>query len=235
MRFLYVFPHPDDESFGPGPGINRQLRDGHEVFLLTLTRGEATSMRHKLGLDLQQMGDVRYREMQCVSQVYGLTGMTVLDLPDNTLKELDPRQIEQVVEQHIQEIQPEILITYPAHGISGFHDHLVAHAVVKRVYCSLRNEGKDYLKRLAFFTLDEQMAKGNPGVHNLSFSSEAEIDCRYQVSDDDLTAFNRALDCYETYQEMIEKSKVREKVGREVCYEIFGENHNPPLGDLSEF
>lgn len=50
MRILYVFPHPDDESFGPAPVIKQQLEQGNEVFLLTFTRGGATKVRHKLGL-----------------------------------------------------------------------------------------------------------------------------------------------------------------------------------------
>jgi len=35
MKILYVFPHPDDESFGPARAIAAQVRAGHEVFLLT--------------------------------------------------------------------------------------------------------------------------------------------------------------------------------------------------------
>lgn len=235
MKFLYIFPHPDDESFGPAPAISRQLRDGHEVYLLTLTHGGATSVRHKLGLSVDRMGEVRLEEMRCVEKTLGLSSMTVLDLPDSGLKTLDPREIERAVEMHVRELEPQILITYPVHGISGFHDHLVCHAVVKRVYCSLREEKVGYLRRLAFFTLDEESATGNRGVHNLSFSTPAEIDCRVRVSDGDMEKFNRALDCYETYSEMIEKSGVRNSVGREVCFEIFGEEFDPPLGDLSEF
>ena len=45
MTLLYVFPHPDDESFGPGPALARQVREGHAVHLLTLTKGGATKVR----------------------------------------------------------------------------------------------------------------------------------------------------------------------------------------------
>ena len=97
MRLLYVFPHPDDESFGPGAAMAQQLRQGHEVFLLVLTRGGATRVRHELGLSVEEMGALRAREMECVARVYGLTELTILDLPDGRLKELDPRRIEAVV------------------------------------------------------------------------------------------------------------------------------------------
>ncbi len=56
MRILYIFPHPDDESFGPGPVIKQQLEQGNEVYLLTLKRGGATKVRHKLGLTVEQWG-----------------------------------------------------------------------------------------------------------------------------------------------------------------------------------
>ena len=45
MKFLYIFPHPDDESFGPTAGMFLQLEQGHEVHLLTLTKGGATKER----------------------------------------------------------------------------------------------------------------------------------------------------------------------------------------------
>ena len=133
MRFLYVFPHPDDESFGPAAAMHAQLRAGHEVYLLTLTRGGATKQRHKLGLSVEEMGEVRYQEMLAVEKTLGLSGMSVLDLPDSGMKYMDPRAIELIVAEQIEVIRPDILVSYPVHGISGFHDHLVMHAVIKNV------------------------------------------------------------------------------------------------------
>jgi LmbE family N-acetylglucosaminyl deacetylase len=37
MKILYIFPPPDDESFGPAPAIAAQIRNGNKVYLLTLT------------------------------------------------------------------------------------------------------------------------------------------------------------------------------------------------------
>ncbi len=232
MKILYIFPHPDDESFGPAPAIAAQKRSGHEVYLLTLTKGEATKQRHRLGVNKKEMGEIRYKEMQCVEKVLKLDGMRVLDLPDSGLKEMDPREIEGVVKDHITRIKPDVLVTYAVHGVSGFEDHLVQHAVVKRVYCAMKEEGHEYLKRLAFFTYYSE--KEVDSKFNLKSSKKEEIDCRVEVDDGDMQKFREALDCYKTYQQVIEDSGVRDAVGKQVPFEIFQENFDPPLGDITD-
>ena len=235
MRILYIFPHPDDESFGPAPVIKSQVDQGHEVFLLTLTRGGATQVRKKLELSVSQMGEIRYQEMLNVEKVLRLTGMTVLDLPDDGLKELDPRIVEKIVEGHIKKIRPQIIVTYPVHGVSGFHDHLVTHAVVKRVYMQLRDEGESYLKRLAFITIPNRVTETwQSGNFVMKQSDPSLIDCEVVLDSKSKEVLKAALDCYETYQEMIAKSGVIEKIGDKVCFEIFGEDHKPPLASLTE-
>ncbi|WPP52591.1 PIG-L deacetylase family protein [Catalinimonas niigatensis] len=235
MKLLYVFPHPDDESFGPAGAMYTQLQQGHEMHLLTLTKGEATKQRHKLGVSLEEMGEIRFQEMQKVKKTLGLTSLTVLDLPDNKLKALDPRMIETVVRNHIEKIEPDILVSYPVHGISGFHDHLVMHAVTKRVYLEIKDAGHDYLKRLAFFTIpdngDPQFKK--PDGFRLKNSTQEEIDCIIDLSDEAINKFKQALMCYETYQEVIEKTGVIKEIGDKVHFEIFGESFDPPLDDLT--
>ena len=174
MKILYVFPHPDDESFGPAPAISAQIRQGHEVYLLTLTKGEATKQRHRLGVTKEEMGEIRYKEMKCVEKVLNLNGMTVLDLPDSGLKEMNPIKIENIVKSHIHGLKPDVLVTYAVHGVSGFEDHLVSHAVIKRVYCSLKGEGYSYPRRLAFFTHFSEAEVESK--FNLKSSKEEEIE-----------------------------------------------------------
>ena len=45
---LYIFPHPDDESFGPAAVIDKSIKSGDEVHLLTLTKGGATKQGSSL-------------------------------------------------------------------------------------------------------------------------------------------------------------------------------------------
>ncbi len=231
MKILYVFPHPDDESFGPGPAIAKQIRQGHEVYLLTLTKGGATKMRYKLGLSVEEMGEVRYREMLDVEKTLGLTGMTVLDLPDSGLKEMDPREIETAVKEHVQNLKPDIIITYPVHGISGFHDHLVAHAAVTRVFCELKEKG--IVKRLAFHTVTQDAAEKFTHFH-LSGSTSEEIDCLFEVEEEDIETGRKSLDCYVTYKETIDASGIKESLHSPIPFEIYNESFDPPITDLTE-
>ena len=230
MRILYIFPHPDDESFGPGHAMSKQRRQGHEVYLLTLTKGGATRQRHKYGYSVDEMGEIRHREMLEVAQVLDLTGMTVLDLPDSGLKEMDPRTIERAVVDEVEHLRPHVVVTYPVHGISGLHDHIIAHAVVKRAFLILK-EHVPSLQRLAFFTLTEEIAKQSTHFP-LSSSTPEEIDCVFIVDPVDIENDLRALDCYVTFAETIEASGVRRAILPEVSFEIFGEQHDPPLTDL---
>lgn len=234
MRFLYIFPHPDDESFGPAAPMAQQLRNGHEVHLLTLTKGGATKVRHALGLSIEEMGEVRHREMLEVEKVLGLTSMTVLDLPDSGMKEMDPREIERVVAEHIQRLQPNIIVSYPVHGISGFEDHLVMHAVAKRVFLELRDQGAMYLKRLAFYTLGPANTDIESSIFPLKRSKLEEIDCIVEVTAQDVEQMRNGLRCYVSYAEVIAKSKVMDVANTTHCFEFYQEQFQPPVADVTE-
>jgi LmbE family N-acetylglucosaminyl deacetylase len=232
MRILYVFPHPDDESFGPARGIAAHVRTGHDVHLLTLTRGGATKERHRFGYSVSQMGAVRAREMECVARELELREMTVLDLPDGGLKDLDPIVLEAAIEERVRSTSPEILVTYPVQGISGFADHIVTHAAVVRVYRRLTSERNTRLRRLAFVALTAEQAERSSEVHRLFASSDEDIDCVQTVLETDMERFRAALDCYETYREMIERTGVKDLLDRQVAYEFYGERLDPPVGNL---
>ena len=233
MSILYVFPHPDDESVGPALAIARQRREEEEVHLLTLTRGGATKQRHRLGLSIEEMGEVRLKEMEAMARVLDLTSMEVLDVPDSGLKHLDPRILERTIADHVRKIRPRVLVTYAVHGVSGFPDHLVSHAVVKRLYCALRDEEPGAAPaRLALFTLAESDQDDN--FVPLKTSPPEDIDCAVEVTREDVEVAERALDCYETYREVIEKAGPLGRTGTTVYFELFGESPAPRLGSLTE-
>jgi LmbE family N-acetylglucosaminyl deacetylase len=231
-RLLYIFPHPDDESFGPGPGMARQRREGHEVYLLTLTRGEATSQRETYGYSKPEMADVRTQEMEAVARTLDLTDLTILDYADGELAEVNPLDLEAAVQQHIEQVRPHVVVTYAVHGISGHPDHLVTHAIVKRVYCALKQNGVDYLQRLALFTLSE--SRSVPRPDHLRASPDEAIDCILSFTEADHERAAAALACYETYQEVVRKQDPLSTVASGIPYEFYQETLRPQATDLCE-
>ena len=231
MTLLYVFPHPDDESFGPAPAIARQVREGHDVHLLTLTKGGATKVRHDLGLSVDEMGERREEEMQCVADVLGLD-LTVLDFPDGGLHALDPRGLEHVVERKIEAVLPDVVVTYAVHGISGHPDHLVTHAVVKRAYCAALDElaGRGP-RRLALFTLIEGEIDDAPKT--LRGVPREEVGAVVTFTDEDRQKGEEALACYETYAEIVEAHRPLRQVADGVPFVLFDEEHDAPLDSLT--
>ena len=231
MRILYIFPHPDDESFGPARAMAAQRRQEHDVYLLTLTRGEATKVRHKFGWSLEQMGQARFRELVNVGRTLDLTDLRVLELPDGRLKELDPWTIEQLVRDEILRVEPHVVVTFPVHGISGFHDHIVTHFAVTRVFLGMRGPNHPWLQRLAFFTVASAPARF---PWHVNVTAPAEIDCVFQVTDADMDGFHKALDCYVTYADVIAQTNIHQVFDTEVHFEFFREDHKPPVKDLCE-
>lgn len=226
---LYVFPHPDDESFGPGPGIARQRREGHDVHLLTLTRGGATSHRDRLGYTKTEMARLRYRQMQQVAETLDLTSLTVCEYPDGRLTELNPLRLEEEIRDRIRAVAPDVVVTFPYHGITGHSDHLTTHHVVKRVVCALRADGAPRPKRLAFFTFPPPTDELTP-PDNLQPSPPDRIDCRVPVQEQDLARGRKALEHYVTYRP--EEHRPLQFFADGIPFELFGEQHAPPLSGL---
>lgn len=230
MKVLYIFPHPDDESYGVAHLISKQKREGHRVFLLTLTKGGATRQRHKYNLSIEEMGEVRFKEMLEVQKVLGIDFMEVLDYPDSGLKYLDPRQLEDTVKEYTRRIKPDVIVTYEANGISGFTDHLISHAVVKRAFVDLKEE-ENPPKRLALLTVSEETSKRSP-MFKLYASSQQELGCIEEVTEADLKLALSALDCYKTFSETINNSGIKELLELQVYFQLFGESYSPPLKSL---
>jgi len=232
VTFLYVFPHPDDECFGPGPAIVRQVSEGHDVHLLTLTRGGATKQRERLGLSVGEMGAVREREMRAVEAQLGLASLEVHDMPDGGLADIDPRDVEAPIRDRIRALRPAVVVTYAYHGNSLHPDHLVTHACVKRVYCeTLGLAGAP--RRLALFTLVEgEMAGAAAHLRGLPADT---IGARVRYSPAERLVAEAALACYESYGPVIAAQDPLSVVDQSgVAFVLFGEPRpDPPFDDLS--
>ena len=117
---LAIFAHPDDEAFRCGGTLALLARRGVRVHVLCATRGEAGVP----GLTAQQAGQVRERELLCSCRVLGIEPPHFLDYQDGTLAQVDDEQAVAQVVRAVQELRPQILLTWPPDGVSGHPDHV---------------------------------------------------------------------------------------------------------------
>ena len=235
MKIMYIFPHPDDESFGPAGAIDKQIREGNEVILLTLTKGGATKVRHQLGLSVQEMGAVREKEMHKVQKTLNISEMTILDYEDGGIAKINPLHLETEILKWLQHYQPNVVITYPVHGGSGHHEHIALHHIVKRLFFD-KKENLPHWKRLAYFTVIDT---GKPmffegGIPRVTWTKEEDVAVTVQLEESNIKVMKNALLCYDTYQEMVKNTNVIDRIGNKTHFELENEKHDKVLSSVTE-
>jgi LmbE family N-acetylglucosaminyl deacetylase len=141
-RLMMVFPHPDDESFGPGGTIARYAAEGAAVHFVCATRGEAGTVKPELLKSVEhlpedeRLGTLRETELRCASAQLGLTGLHFLGYRDSGMTPTaDPRafvnanpdEVVGALVQLIRQIRPQVLVTFDPFGGYGHPDHIFIH------------------------------------------------------------------------------------------------------------
>lgn len=123
-RMLAVFAHPDDESFRCGGTLTLLARHGVRVQVLTATRGEAGSCGDPPLCRPEELAAVRERELRCACAALGIEPPRLLDYRDGALAEVDREEAAEQVLAAIQDLRPQVLLTWPPDGLSGHPDHV---------------------------------------------------------------------------------------------------------------
>jgi N-acetyl-1-D-myo-inositol-2-amino-2-deoxy-alpha-D-glucopyranoside deacetylase len=154
IRILLVHAHPDDETINNGATMALYADKGAHVTLITCTRGEegevlvpelahlASSQQDLLGqhretelaLAMKALGISDYRFLGAPAAKFRDSGMMGTD-PNNRLDvfwQADLDSAAQLLVKVIEEIKPQILITYDEFGGYGHPDHIQAHRVAMR-------------------------------------------------------------------------------------------------------
>ena len=124
-RVLTVCAHPDDESFGLGGVISTLVERGKSVDLVSLTRGEASTLGASVDL-----AHARRRELLAAADELGIGEVHLFDHPDGHLSTVD-------LDVLAADIRPlavgsDLLLVYDEGGVTGHpdHDHATAGAMV---------------------------------------------------------------------------------------------------------
>ena len=121
---LAVFAHPDDETFRPGGTLALLAQQGVRVHVLTFTHGEAGSCGDPPLCAPEELPAVRQRELQCACAALGIQPPRLLDYGDGHLQECDAETMVSRILSVVNEVKPQLLLSFGPDGLSGHPDHI---------------------------------------------------------------------------------------------------------------
>jgi len=143
-RLLLVHAHPDDESIATGGTMARYAAEGALVTLVTCTRGEQGEIvpPELRGLGARELADLRVEELADAMRALGVTDHRFLGpyedsgmigTPENeratAFWNADLDEAASHLVKVIDEVRPQVVVTYDEHGGYGHPDHIQAHRV----------------------------------------------------------------------------------------------------------
>ena len=131
-----IFAHPDDEAFGPG-GTIAVLAANHEVHLICVTDGDVANNGLK---------DIRSQELQASAAILGVTQVHHLGFIDGTLSNSLYHQLADELKTKLDDLRPEIIITFDDNGLSGHLDHIAITSVINWLFPKL-----SYLQKIMYY------------------------------------------------------------------------------------
>ena len=129
-RVLAVFAHPDDETLCAGGTLAKYANAGADVRVVSLTNGGTGQIRDASAATRATLTAVREREFHAAGKHLGLTETRCLDYPDGELSDMDAQVLVELASQLLDELDPDVVITFGPDGFSGHPEHVVVGAAV---------------------------------------------------------------------------------------------------------
>jgi N-acetyl-1-D-myo-inositol-2-amino-2-deoxy-alpha-D-glucopyranoside deacetylase len=154
LRLLLVHAHPDDETINNGVTMAHYVGLGHQVLLVSCTRGEEgevliPELSHLASSDEDKLGEHREKELAAAMKILGVDDFRFLGDPERRYRDsgmigTEPNEREdsfwrsdieegaQDLLKIILEFRPHVLITYDEFGGYGHPDHIKANQISMR-------------------------------------------------------------------------------------------------------
>jgi LmbE family N-acetylglucosaminyl deacetylase len=159
-KVIVVFPHADDEAFTSGGTITELVKNGSDVTMVVMTKGErGTSDAH---ID-ESLADIRVKEAENAAKAYGVQHLIQRNFPDNGMED-HKEEVKDDLKKIMDDIQPDLIITYDLAGLYGHPDHIVVSEAITELVQSDFPETKLWYSSFPKHILDtmklpEHMAK----------------------------------------------------------------------------
>jgi LmbE family N-acetylglucosaminyl deacetylase len=146
MKFIFVFAHPDDETFSSGGTIAKLTRNKHNVILATATKGEAGEPGNPPITTRDKVGEVREQELRRAAKILGVSKIHFLGLIDGTLRYIKNERLEDKVLKILEEEKPDVVITFDKGGGSNHPDHKAVSRATTKAFKEYKGLTKKYVK-----------------------------------------------------------------------------------------
>ena len=144
-RIVVIFAHPDDEGLIAG-SLAHYARNGVQVSLICMTKGEAGEISDKSLASPENLGSVRESELRCACEVIGISDLHLLGYcdsgmdgtPENLQKtafiRADPDEVRSKMVKLYRALRPHVVITFEPQGWYGHPDHIAAGRYATEAY-----------------------------------------------------------------------------------------------------
>jgi LmbE family N-acetylglucosaminyl deacetylase len=161
---LAIGAHPDDVEIGAGGALLAHRAMGHEVSILTLSRGA------RGGMEAARAG-----ESEMAARVLGAT-LYLDDLQDTSISESDPTI--SVISRVVESVRPTAVYTHSFHDVHQDHRNtyraaMVAVRDIGRVYCFQSPSATVEFRPTRFVNIDEHLERKLRAIG--AFASQVEV------------------------------------------------------------
>lgn len=148
-----IFAHPDDEAFGPSGLLATFAKEGRDVYIIDVTKGDAGQ---NLSDKTNELQEIREEELAASIKTLGIKKAYFLDFKDGTLSNNLYHDVANKLQELLEELKPEIVITLEPRGVSGHLDHIAVSMITTYVFKKL-----PFIKELWYFCFTQEARRIN--------------------------------------------------------------------------
>lgn len=200
-RILFSFAHPDDETFITGGILAKySKRKDIETIVYSATLGDAGKCGNPPVCSKADLAMVRKNELENACHILGVTTVVTGTFKDGTLLDLPNDVLSDAVKQVVKTYQPNVVVTFPPHGISGHRDHI---AMQKATLEAITSDVHTPVEKLYYVTLASESGKTFDGRRTVDDMNDVTLIINY--TENEMEVVRKALLAHQTQHLSVER------------------------------
>lgn len=128
-KILFIYPHPDDETYFNAGLIQKLVKEKIEFEIICLTKGGAGKSR--FNTNGKSVMEIREMEFKKVMNFLQVKNYSILDFKDGGLK--NEKDLESFLQKLILNKKATYIVSFEPNGIYGHSDHVYLTELLKKI------------------------------------------------------------------------------------------------------